>query len=275
MGNLSISVRIEGNMDADNIRNLIATGILLIVVIGLRWGTVRYVRRQDWASPQIGRRWIVQIRNAAFILMAMGLVLIWASELRAAAISLVALGAAFVLATKELIMCVSGALVRTSSRSFTVGDRIEVGSTRGVVIDHTLLATTLLEVGAAHARTGRTITVPNSVFLNSAVINETSGHDYVLHAFTVVVRKEEWQDAEEALLKAARAHSSGYLDQAREHMETRSRLHSLDLPSVDPVAVMEGRGADEVALTVRFPTPVHQKGQLEQEILRAWLGGNE
>jgi small-conductance mechanosensitive channel len=230
-------------------------------VIGLRWGTVRYVRRQDWASPQIGRRWIVQIRNAAFILMAMGLVLIWASELRAAAISLVALGAAFVLATKELIMCVSGALVRTSSRSFTVGDRIEVGSTRGVVIDHTLLATTLLEVGAAHARTGRTITVPNSVFLNSAVINETSGHDYVLHAFTVV--------------KAARAHSSGYLDQAREHMETRSRLHSLDLPSVDPVAVMEGRGADEVALTVRFPTPVHQKGQLEQEILRAWLGGNE
>lgn len=259
-------------MDADTLRNLIATGILLIVVLGLRWGAVRYVRRQDWASPQIGRRWIVQIRNAAFILMAMALVLVWASELRTAAISLVALGAAFVLATKELIMCVSGALVRTSSRSFTIGDRIEVGSVRGVVIDHTLLATTLLEVGAAHARTGRTITIPNSVFLNTAVTNETSGHEYVLHTFTVVVATDDWRGAEATFLASASERSSDYLDEAREHMNERARLHSLDLPSVDPVVLVEGRGADEVALTVRFPTPVDQKGQLEQDIMRSWLG---
>jgi len=258
-------------VDTDTIRNIAASGVWLIIAIGLRWGAVRYVRRQDWASPQIGRRWIVQIRNAAFILMAIGLVFIWAAELRTAAISLVALGAAFVLATKELIMCVSGALVRTSSRSFTVGDRIEVGSVRGVVIDHTLLATTLLEVGAAHARTGRTITIPNSVFLNTAVLNETSGHDYVLHAFTVVVPSSEWRTAEAHLLTAAGEASSGYIEQAREHMERRAQLHSLDLPTVDPIVVVEGRGADDVALTVRFPTPVDQKGQLEQDIMRAWL----
>lgn len=259
-------------MDAETTRNLIATGLLLAIVIGVRWVAVNYVRRQDWASPQIGRRWIVQIRNAAFLLIAMGLVFIWAAELRTAAISLVALGAAFVLATKELIMCVSGALVRTSSRSFTIGDRIEVGSVRGVVIDHTLLATSLLEVGAAHARTGRTITVPNSVFLNTAVINETSGHDYVLHAFTVTVSKADWRTAEEDLLAAARAASSSYLDEAREQMEHRAKLHSLDLPAVDPIVVVESEGASDVALTVRIPTPSGRKGELEQEIMRSWLG---
>ena len=259
-------------MEADTVRNLVATGIMVIVVIGLRWGTVRYIRRQDWASPQIGRRWIVQIRNAAFILMAMGLVLIWASELRAAAISLVALGAAFVLATKELIMCVSGALVRTSSRSFTVGDRIEVGSIRGVVIDHTLLATTLLEVGSAHARTGRTVTIPNSVFLNSAVINETSGHHYVLHAFTVTVGSDDWQAAEGALLAAAIEYSAEYIEEAHEQMDKRARKHSLDLPSVDPVVLVGAGDPDEIILTVRVPTPVNLKGQMEQDILRTWLG---
>ena len=118
-------------MNAETTRNLIATGLLLVIAFGLRWIAVNYVRRQDLASPQIGRRWIVQIRNAAFLLVAMGLVVIWAAELRTAAISLVALGAAFVLATKELIMCVSGALVRTSSRSFTIGDRMEVGFRAG------------------------------------------------------------------------------------------------------------------------------------------------
>jgi len=262
-------------VDSETIRNLIASGVLLLITLGLRWVAVNYVRRQDWASPQIGRRWIVQIRNAAFLLMAIGLVFIWAAELRTAAISLVALGAAFVLATKELIMCVSGALVRTSSRSFTVGDRIEVGSVRGVVIDHTLLATTLLEVGAAHARTGRTITIPNSVFLNTAVLNETSGHEYVLHAFTVTVPRSDWRSAERDLLAAAREASSGFIDSARQHMESRARLHSLDLPSVDPIVVVESRGANDVALTVRFPTPIDQKGQLEQDIMRSWLGEDQ
>ncbi len=259
-------------MDAETTRNLIGSGVLLAFTVALRWVAVKYVRRQDWASPQIGRRWIVQIRNAAFLLMAIGLVFIWAAELRAAAISLVALGAAFVLATKELIMCVSGALVRTSSRSFTVGDSIEVGSVRGVVIDHTLLATTMLEIGAAHSRTGRTITVPNSVFLNTAVLNETSGHDYVLHAFTVTVPRADWPKAESALLAAARDRTSAYLDEARNHMDERAQLHSLDLPSVDPVVVVESRGAGDVALTVRVPTPVDQKGQVEQDIMRSWLG---
>lgn len=259
----------------DTLRNLIATGALLAVAFAIRWGAVRYVRRQDWAAPQIGRRWIVQIRNGAIILVAMGLVMIWATELRAVAISLVALGAAFVLATKELIMCISGALVRISSRSFTIGDRIEVGSIRGVVIDHTLLATTLLEVGAGHARTGRMITMPNSVFLSTSVVNETSGHEYVLHAFSVVASRSDWQDVEQTLLEAAREHSAPYLEPAREHMEERAREHSLDLPSVDPVVVVESKGPEEVLLTIRFPTAVDLKGQLEQEIVRTWLARSE
>lgn len=258
-------------MSTETTRNLIATGVLLVAMVGLRWLAVQYVRRQDWASPTIGRRWIVQIRNGAFILIAIGLIFIWAEELRAAAISLVALGAAFVLATKELIMCVSGAIVRASSRSFTVGDRIEVGSLRGDVVDHTLLATTILEVGAGHARTGRTLTVPNSVFLSSPVVNETSGHDYVLHAFTVTVPRESWKEDEEALLQAARTHTADHLDAARANMEQRAREHSLDLPSVDPIAVVQGESADEVSLTIRFPAPVYRKGRLEQSIIRSWM----
>jgi small-conductance mechanosensitive channel len=259
-------------MSDGTIRSLITSGVLLAGLLAVRWAAVRRVRRQDWASPQIGRRWIVQIRNAVFILMAIGLVFIWAEELRTAAISLVALGAAFVLATKELIMCVSGALVRTSSRSFTIGDRIDVGAIRGDVIDHTLLATTLLEVGAGHTRTGRTITIPNSMFLNQPVLNETSGHHYVLHAFTVVVPRSELPTAEATLLREASERTADYLEEAREQMERRAKLHSLDLPSVDPIVVMESSGSTDVALTVRFPSPFHEKGRLEQEIMRSWLG---
>ena len=35
---------------------------------------------------------------------------------------------------------------------------------------------------------------------------------------------------------------------------------------------VESKGAADVALTVRIPTPVGRKGELEQEIMRSWLG---
>ena len=35
---------------------------------------------------------------------------------------------------------------------------------------------------------------------------------------------------------------------------------------------VESEGAADVALTVRFPTPAGRKGELEQEIMRSWVG---
>ena len=69
---------------------------------------------------------------------------------------------AIVLATKEIIMCLSGAIYRASSGTFKVGDRVEIGAFRGDVIDQTLLATTILEIGpgqAIHQHSGRTVTL--------------------------------------------------------------------------------------------------------------------
>ena len=44
-------------------------------------------------------------------------------------------------------MSIGGSFLRATSGSFAIGDRIRVGDTRGVVIDHSLLVTTLLEIG--------------------------------------------------------------------------------------------------------------------------------
>jgi hypothetical protein len=35
---------------------------------------------------------------------------------------------------------------------------------------------------------------------------------------------------------------------------------------------VQSQGASDVALTVRIPTPAGRKGELEQEIIRSWLG---
>ena len=250
---------------------LLSTGVLLLGVLLARTIAVRYIRAQQWQSVAESRQWMVTVRNATLLLLVFGLTVIWSEELRTAAFTLVAFGVAFVIAIKELITCVSGSIARASGKSFSIGDRIEIKGMRGDVIDHSILVTTILEVGPGEARTGRTIVFPNSLLVTEAVMNETAERDYVLHAFTVPVAKAEWRDAADRLMAAADATVEGYVDAAAESFKERARRYSLALPSVRPQVVVDVESPDTVALTVRVPAPVDGKGRIEQEILLRWL----
>ncbi len=67
--------------------------------------------------------------------------LFWNTEINEFALSLTAIAVAVVVASKEIILCFTGSIQRASSRSFRIGDWIEVGNTRGEVIEHNLMAT--------------------------------------------------------------------------------------------------------------------------------------
>lgn len=258
--------------DPDLRRNLIATVVVLVAALIVRLGARRWIRRAPSASEQSRLRWLSTARNVTlgFALFAVGL--IWAAELQTFALSVVAIAAAIVLATKELIMCLSGTLLRAGSGAFAVGDRVEMGGVRGDVIDSTLLATMLLEVGPGHMRTGRSVVVPNSAMLSGSVINETFMDKYVVHVITVPVDpKTSWEAAEAALLEAATEACDEYVEPARRFMDALSARHSLPKLSVDPRVLVSIPKPDEVALVLRVPAPVRERGKVEQRILRGYL----
>ena len=64
---------------------------------------------------------------------------IWAPKIQTFAVSLLAIALALVLATKEIITCVGGSVVRMLTNTYTFGDRIEIGGIRGNVLDHNAL----------------------------------------------------------------------------------------------------------------------------------------
>jgi len=125
---------------------LISTALLITVVVVVRALSARYIRR-NVASMELRRRWLVHSRNGLLLFMLLGLIIIWGEELRTLALSVVAIAVAFVVATKELILCVTGSILKAGAGSFNIGDRIQVKDFRGDVIDQSLLATTILEVG--------------------------------------------------------------------------------------------------------------------------------
>lgn len=249
---------------------LISSALLLTVVLLIRTLSARYIRR-NIASMELRRRWLVHSRNGILLFLLLGMIIIWGEELRTLALSVVAIAVAFVVATKELILCVTGSILKAGAGSFNIGDRIQIKEFRGDVIDQSLLATTILEVGPGkliHQRTGRMIVIPNALFVSEPVINESYTHDYVLHVFNVPFKRTaDWPAAQQALLASANQHCASYLEEAKRYLKKLNEYRGLDAPSVEPRITLQIPSAEEIHLVVRIPVLTDRRSAIEQSIL--------
>ncbi len=251
----------------------IASLALLLAVLVGRALAIRALRQSQF-NLEVRRQWTAHIRTLTLVFFLLGLTIVWAAEIRAVAISSLAVAVALAIATKELILCLSGSILRASARAFSVGDRIEIEGVRGEVIEAGALATTILEVGpgsGAQLRTGRSVVIPNSLFLSKPIFNETVTEDYVLQLLNVpLAPAEDWRRAEQALLAAAREECAPFIAEARAQVERVAARRDVEPPSVEPLVYLRlsDRG---VVLLLRFPTPSRIRVRVEQAILRRFL----
>lgn len=255
--------------------DIVKSLILLAMVLIARLVLMRGVTHSASLTVETKRRWILMIRNVMAAVFVIGLAFIWAHELSTFAVSLVAIAVALVLATKELILCLSGTVLRAGSNAFTLGDRIEISGTRGNVIDQNLLATTVLEIGPGHSSsqyTGRAVVFPNSLLLGHPLINETYLKEYIVHVMTFpLMMQDDWQVAEKLLLDIALNECMPFMEEARVHMKQLEGKAWLDAPSVEPRISIHLPEPGRIDLLLRIPSPAHRTSRLEQVILRRFL----
>ncbi|TQV83765.1 mechanosensitive ion channel domain-containing protein [Denitrobaculum tricleocarpae] len=171
------------------VRGLVTVALLLLVA-ALRLLLFRLIRRGADVLQEDQRRQLFYTRSALSALLVIGLLVIWLGQLQNLLLSLTAVTVAIVIATKELLMCISGFVLRTGASVFSIGDRVEVDGIRGEVTDHSVLSTTLLELAPASqgdGYSGRTVVLPNSVFLQHPVRNENFSPSFALHSFDITL----------------------------------------------------------------------------------------
>ena len=265
----------SGSLFQGTLPNVLAVLALLAAVVALRFILLRAVVHRESLPLEVRRRLAVQIRNVLGIVFVVGLFFILANELRAFAVSLVAIAVAVVLATKELILCLSGTALRIGANAYTIGDRIEINGVRGNVIDQTFLATTVLEIGPGHVTSqysGRAIVFPNSLLLAHPLINETYMKQYIVHIVTIPLAvTDDWQRAEKLLLEIADEECRPFLEHAARHMKELEGRNWMDVPSVKPRVSLQIPEPTRVNLLLRIPTPAHRTSKIEQAILRRFL----
>lgn len=263
------------HIDSSAVLDGVSSLLLLLFLLIVRALIVRAISKNPTLSMESKRRWVVSVRNAIVFVLLIGLLVIWAHELQAFAVSLVAVAAALVLATKELILCWSGAALRVGGKVYSVGDRIQIAGHRGVVLDHDVFATKLLEIGPGHAShlyTGRVTVFPNSLLFMNPLVKENPDQEYGLYILEISLKDtDDWRDAERYLLDAAKAECSPFMEEASRQMKLLEQTNLLEAPSPEPRITIQVIEAGRIQLVLRFPAPDRGRSRIEQAILRRYL----
>jgi small-conductance mechanosensitive channel len=242
-------------------REAIFSAILLVGVIG-----------RGTRDPDLRQRLRRAVTYMGTSIVLAGLVALWFQQIQQAVLALTALAVAFVVASKELILCGMGGLYKAFVDPYEIGDRIEVAGVRGDVVDAGLLATTLLEIGpdaVSQRSTGRFIYLPHSVLLAPPLHNATTSpfawHEITLH----LGPSAPWRDIDAALIHLAREeHAPIQVELERSVEELKGRFSYRPPPSTP--AVFASLDADgHVRLTLRYAVRSRQRRVSEDRVVRA------
>lgn len=235
-------------------QRLLAT---IVTVVGL-WLVERvalalmYRRASD---PRVRYMWRKSITYLALLIGLVAIGHIWIQRIESLATFLGLLTAGVAIALKDLVANLAGWAFIVWSRPFDVGDRVQVGSHAGDVIDLHLFQFTLNEIGNwvdADQSTGRIIHVPNGKVLSDPIANYDKGFRYIWSEIPVTITFESnWKKAKRILEGIATRHSEQLNEQVEKELLEASRRYLIAYTKLTPIVYV--RVADHgIRLTLRY-----------------------
>ena len=254
---------------------LLFTALIIAVITIIRRIILSQVRGDEFFVTEAQRKWMSRTKNGTFILMLVIVFALWRSEISEFALSLTAIAVAIVVASKEIILCFTGSIQRASSRSFRIGDWIEVGKICGEVIEHNMMATVIQEIDLHHGQyhyTGKTATLPNSMFFTYPVKNLNFMKRYVYHNFSIVVRDfVNLYPLLPTIITKIDHHSEDFIDVARRYNSVIEKHAGLDLPGSEPHIHISSSSTGEQIVHFMLFCPTERATHLEQDIRRDFM----
>lgn len=259
------------------VREEVVESVLMVMALLVFRGVLLklYLRRHPHYSIEEKRRSLVLSRNLTLILTIFGLAVIWATQIQTLALSMFAVAAAIVVAMKELIMCLSGSILRSVTKQYSVGDYIEVNGLRGRVVDINLLNTLMMQIGPnplVGQLSGKTLSFPNSLLLNHSVRRDNILGDYVIHTVEIPVPIHLDSDVIVGRLKAVlEPLCQPYVPAIQRHLENVQAEKLFITPAAQPRVTRVPHDDKVYLIIVRYASPVAKRLEIQQAVLDEFL----
>jgi small-conductance mechanosensitive channel len=216
-----------------------------------------------------------------YLLILIFLAFVFEDRLSRLSFALGVVGAGVAVALQDVLASFAGAFSIGFSRLYTVGDRVQIGESRGDVIDIGLLRTTLMETGSWVSKdlyNGRVVRIPNSIVLKGPVFNYSQGFRFVWDEIKVVLTLEsDLTLAREMLLQVAKAAIGDYLVEAHLSWRQISDNYQIEKPSLEPtvaLAVKSGSLEFTLSYVVNYTKRTAMQDQLFTKIVEEVANSN-
>jgi small-conductance mechanosensitive channel len=245
---------------------VMVVGVLLLVrLIVLR---IAYRNIEDKFVRLRYRRTVSYIVSftALFLLLP-----IWLPSIRSIATFLGIFGAGFLIVTRDLWVCVVGWAYIMIRRPFVIGDRIQIGSITGDVIDIRLMETSVMEVSQAEGgqSTGRVVFFPNAKIFTESFATTSANVGHVFQELHVhLSHRADWKSAANLLEKIARRRYEE-ARAAKEQLQTNSDVDMIS--SYREPRVLTQMSGSHVVLKLQYMAPTGQGVHMNDGIWRDFL----
>jgi small-conductance mechanosensitive channel len=177
-------------------------------------------------------------------------------------------GAGVAVALQDLLASIAGAFSIAFSKLYVVGDRVQIGETRGDVIDIGLLRTTLMEVGSWVGRdlySGRIVRIPNNAVLKASVFNYSQGFRFIWDQIKVVFTiTSDATLARTTLLRVANEVIGEYLVAAQNSWNAVSDDYRTENPPIEPVVALAVNASLE--FTVNYVVDYTKRTEMQDRL---------
>jgi len=189
------------------------------------------------------RKFVVFI---GYIVAILFLVILFEDRLGRVSLALGVAGAGAVVALQDVIASFAGWFAISLSKPYAVGDRIQIGDTKGDVVDISILRTTILEIGnwvAGDLHNGRIARVPNSLVIKGPVFNYTQGFRFVWDEIKVVLTAQSDHSlAREMLVGIAEETVAHFLGEAQPAWKRLTDNYRIENPRLEPTVALAVNG---------------------------------
>jgi small-conductance mechanosensitive channel len=206
---------------------------------------------------------------AGYVCILFFLAILFEDRLGRLSVTLGVVGAGVAVALQDVVASVAGAFSIGFSKLYTVGDRVQIGDTRGDVIDIGLLRTTIMETGSWVSKdlyNGRIVRVPNNILLKVPVFNYSQGFQFVWDEIKVLfTTASDCQLAREMLLRVARESIGEYITEARTSWKVISDYYRGANPPLEPTVTL-AVNAGSLEFTVSYVVDYNKRTAMQDKL---------
>jgi len=271
--NLINHLREYHNAYSSQIENLVVSILIVAVLFFLRKILISIITKntKDPRTVYYSKR-IIGYVYAFLAIILVGSV--WIKGLGPIGTYLGIASAGLAIALHETIANIAGWFFILWRKPFVIGDRIQIGETKGDVIDLRLFQFSIVEVGnwvEAEQSTGRIIHIPNSHVLKERTANYHGAFNYIWNEIHVLVTFEsDWRKTREILERIAKEEIESSSGQAEQQLRLAAERYMIHFSKLTPAVYMSTRDSG-VLFSIRYIINPRQKRGSEQTIWEAIL----